>query len=148
MSLGRNNYLPFRSARSPALTHLTRLVYHVSIAQGAYDKVESSGNGPVLADVLSVLAMTSGKPGERETLKFKLKGGEPDVGSWGHEYVRALAGEQSHFENSVVGSDQWRVITRRYHSTLWKRVGAVVRVFACMCVCMHATRRARPHFTE
>lgn len=77
----------------PALTHLPCLVSRLPIAQGAYDKVESSGNGPVLADVLSVLAMTSGKPGERETLKFKIKGGEPDIGSWGHEYVRALAGE-------------------------------------------------------
>jgi len=72
-----------------------------------------------LADVLSVLAMTMGKPEDRESLKFKLSGGkdyeklselrakkkkkkkddekdeeeDDNLGSWGHEYVRSLAGE-------------------------------------------------------
>ncbi|GAX23623.1 26S proteasome regulatory subunit N1 [Fistulifera solaris] len=62
-----------------------------------------------LADVLSVLAMTMGKPEDRESLHFKLAGAkdyEPlaqhgaeyksaadNLGSWGHEYVRSLAGE-------------------------------------------------------
>jgi len=62
-----------------------------------------------LADVLAVLAMTMGKPEERESLKFKLAGGkdydaleargakskhqEDNLGSWGHEFVRSLAGE-------------------------------------------------------
>uniref|UniRef100_A0A7S2EGD7 26S proteasome non-ATPase regulatory subunit 2 homolog n=1 Tax=Trieres chinensis TaxID=1514140 RepID=A0A7S2EGD7_TRICV len=62
-----------------------------------------------LADVLAVLAMTMGKPEERESLKFKLtafkdydqlkkRGEAPKVdddnlGSWGHEFVRSLAGE-------------------------------------------------------
>jgi 26S proteasome regulatory subunit N1 len=46
-----------------------------------------------LADVLSVLAMTMGSPGERETLRFKLQGNKQDLSLWGHEYVRALSGE-------------------------------------------------------
>jgi 26S proteasome regulatory subunit N1 len=62
-----------------------------------------------LADVLSVLAMTMGKPEERESLKYKLLGmkdydtliakgvaskhAEDNLGSWGHEFVRSLAGE-------------------------------------------------------
>jgi 26S proteasome regulatory subunit N1 len=62
-----------------------------------------------LADVLAVLAMTMGKPEERESLKFKLSGGkaydllgsrgvkpkgvDDNLGSWGHEFVRSLAGE-------------------------------------------------------
>jgi 26S proteasome regulatory subunit N1 len=64
-----------------------------------------------LADVLAVLAMTMGKPEDRESLKFKLagakdydmlaaRGAEPktplagdNLGSWGHEFVRSLAGE-------------------------------------------------------
>lgn len=63
-----------------------------------------------LADVLAVLAMTMGKPEERESLKFKLAGGKDyerlaarggakkeaegdNLGSWGHEFVRSLAGE-------------------------------------------------------
>jgi len=46
-----------------------------------------------LADVLSVLAMTMGKEGERESLKYKLVASKEPVGSWGHEYVRHIAGE-------------------------------------------------------
>lgn len=62
-----------------------------------------------LADVLAVLAMTMGKPEDRESLRFKLAGGkfyerlealgaksqhqEDNLGSWGHEFVRSLAGE-------------------------------------------------------
>jgi 26S proteasome regulatory subunit N1 len=62
-----------------------------------------------LADVLAVLAMTLGKPEERESLTFKLaatrdydllasrgvqsKHGQDNLGSWGHEFVRSLAGE-------------------------------------------------------
>lgn len=63
-----------------------------------------------LADVLAVLAMTMSKPAERASLKFKL-GATKDydklrssskkevpapadnLGSWGHEFVRSLAGE-------------------------------------------------------
>ena len=48
-----------------------------------------------LADVLSVLAMTMAVPGTRESLKFKLKGTLTNISSWGHEYVRSLAGEIS-----------------------------------------------------
>jgi 26S proteasome regulatory subunit N1 len=65
-----------------------------------------------LADVLSVLAMTMGKPQARESLSFKLLGmndykillaegkltediedPSANLGSWGHEFVRSLAGE-------------------------------------------------------
>lgn len=46
-----------------------------------------------LADILSVLAMTSAEPGSMETLKFKLASGVKDVASWGHEYSRHLSGE-------------------------------------------------------
>lgn len=76
-----------------------------------------------LADVLSVLAMTMGNHEDRESLKFKLSGmkdydiltknGKVDaltddnLGSWGHEYVRSLAGEIGQEYNSRVlaGSD-------------------------------------------
>jgi 26S proteasome regulatory subunit N1 len=64
-----------------------------------------------LADVLAVLAMTMGNHEERESLKFKLSGmkdystltqrnsssplipTDDNLGSWGHEFVRSLAGE-------------------------------------------------------
>lgn len=47
----------------------------------------------LMADVLSVLAMTMAAPGSRECLKFKLVGTHVNVSSWGHEYVRSLSGE-------------------------------------------------------
>lgn len=47
----------------------------------------------LLADILSVLAMTSAESGSMETLKFKLESGVKDAASWGHEYTRHLAGE-------------------------------------------------------
>ena len=46
----------------------------------------------LLADILSCLAMTAGKE-PNESLKFKLLGHGDDLASWGHEYVRSLAGE-------------------------------------------------------
>ena len=58
-----------------------------------------------LADILSVLAMTMGAPGERESLKFKLSGNTADLASWGGEYVRALTGEVSQEYNSRAVSD-------------------------------------------
>ncbi|KAK9995841.1 hypothetical protein SO802_020527 [Lithocarpus litseifolius] len=48
-----------------------------------------------LADILSVLALTMSAEGERESLKYRLEGSGGDIGSWGHEYVRNLAGETS-----------------------------------------------------
>ncbi|KAL4435475.1 hypothetical protein ABPG77_006237 [Micractinium sp. CCAP 211/92] len=50
-------------------------------------------NREALADVVSVLAMTSSEEGSRETLKYKLQGEVADVAKWGHEYIRHLAGE-------------------------------------------------------
>ncbi|KOO53054.1 26s proteasome non-ATPase regulatory subunit 2, partial [Chrysochromulina tobinii] len=47
----------------------------------------------MLADVLSLLAMTMAEDGVRESLNYKLLGSRDDLGSWGHEYVRHLAGE-------------------------------------------------------
>lgn len=40
-----------------------------------------------------VLAMTMAEPGSRMSLKFKLEGTKGDLGRWGHEYLRSLAGE-------------------------------------------------------
>lgn len=50
-------------------------------------------NRPALADVISVLAMTSSPEGSRDTLHFKFQAGGTDVAQWGHEYTRRLAGE-------------------------------------------------------
>jgi len=77
-----------------------------------------------LADVVAVLAMTMSKPEDRESLKFKLlgakdydalaaKGSQPKnasedgLGSWGHEFVRSLAGEigQEYNQRVIDGAD-------------------------------------------
>jgi len=64
-----------------------------------YDDMMDGDNKKYLADVLSVLAMTMGKEGERESLKYKLQATTESVGSWGHEYVRHLSSEiSSEFE--------------------------------------------------
>lgn len=52
-----------------------------------------SANREALADVISVLAMTSAPAGARETLTYKLLGDAQAVTLWGHEYLRHLAGE-------------------------------------------------------
>jgi 26S proteasome regulatory subunit N1 len=76
-----------------------------------------------LGDVLAVLAMTLGKHDERESLNFKLKGtkdyetlakmgdntaaADNNLGSWGHEFVRSLAGEigQEYNARVIAGAD-------------------------------------------
>eukprot|EP01035_Chromulina_nebulosa_P020341 gene20341-26404_t len=55
-----------------------------------------------LADVLSVLAMTMAESGSRESLTYKLQGSKVDISSWGHEYVRSLAGEISEAYNQRI----------------------------------------------
>nr|GME13348.1 26S proteasome non-ATPase regulatory subunit 2 homolog A-like [Ipomoea batatas] len=58
-----------------------------------YEKMPDSDTKKLLADILSVLALTMSVEGERESLKYRLLGSDDDIGSWGHEYVRNLAGE-------------------------------------------------------
>lgn len=56
---------------------------------------KEQANRRLLADVLSVLAMTLGGEGQRDVLNYRLQGesSAEELGSWGHEYIRALAGE-------------------------------------------------------
>lgn len=69
-------------------------------APGLLARVVSAVGGPdaapagvsdksLLADILSVLAMTYSDSGKRETLGYRLAGGsDEDPGCWGNEYVR------------------------------------------------------------
>ncbi|CAL5391541.1 unnamed protein product [Camellia sinensis] len=66
---------------------------HYGTLKACYDTMADSDLKYLLADVLSVLAMTMSAEGERESLKYRLLGSEGDTVSWGHEYVRNLAGE-------------------------------------------------------
>ncbi|XP_058752979.1 26S proteasome non-ATPase regulatory subunit 2 homolog A-like [Vicia villosa] len=66
---------------------------HYATLKAFYETMAESVSKKYLADILSVLALTMSAEGERESLKYRLFGTEGDIGSWGHEYVRNLAGE-------------------------------------------------------
>ncbi|PSR95340.1 26S proteasome non-ATPase regulatory subunit 2 A like [Actinidia chinensis var. chinensis] len=66
---------------------------HYGTLKEYYELMADSDLKEFLADILSVLAMTMSTEGERESLKYRLLGSEGDIGSWGHGYVRNLAGE-------------------------------------------------------
>ncbi|KAI7749085.1 hypothetical protein M8C21_015576 [Ambrosia artemisiifolia] len=66
---------------------------HYGTLKSYYETMPDSDLKKLLADILSVLALTMSAEGDRESLKYRLLGSEGDIGSWGHEYVRNLAGE-------------------------------------------------------
>lgn len=66
---------------------------HYGALKEFFGTLGESENKTLLADILSVLAMTMSEPDTRESLSFKLAGVVDDLGSWGHEFVRNLAGE-------------------------------------------------------
>ncbi|XP_046404712.1 26S proteasome non-ATPase regulatory subunit 2 [Ischnura elegans] len=64
---------------------------HYDTMKEVYDKIDVSETKKACADIVSVLAMTMSDT--RECLKYRLRGSQGDIGLWGHEYVRHLAGE-------------------------------------------------------
>ncbi|KAF8094330.1 hypothetical protein N665_0365s0017 [Sinapis alba] len=66
---------------------------HYGTLKDCHKKMAESDLKKLLADILSVLALTMSAEGERESLGYRLTGSGGDIGSWGHEYVRNLAGE-------------------------------------------------------
>eukprot|EP00241_Pyramimonas_parkeae_P004255 CAMPEP_0114250514 /NCGR_PEP_ID=MMETSP0058-20121206/14741_1 /TAXON_ID=36894 /ORGANISM="Pyramimonas parkeae, CCMP726" /LENGTH=908 /DNA_ID=CAMNT_0001364181 /DNA_START=49 /DNA_END=2775 /DNA_ORIENTATION=- len=75
---------------------------HYDGLKEVFGRWPSGANKTLLADVISLLAMTMSKPSDEtpESLKYRLLGSAEEIGSWGHEYVRNLAGE--------IGSDYQR----------------------------------------
>jgi 26S proteasome regulatory subunit N1 len=104
---------------------------HYATLKAYYDDLEKttdpSANDGIelrarLAEVMAVLAMTMSKPEDRESLQYKLKAvtdfktlrangvttvEEATLGSWGHEFVRSLAGEigQEYGDRVINGAD-------------------------------------------
>ena len=76
-------------------------------------------NKVLYADVLSVVGMVASEPGARDCLKYKLIGNRTELGVWGHEYVRHLAGEIS----------EVHAASHRFALRLWGG-----RVIALQCV--------------
>mmetsp|Transcript_43009 Transcript_43009/g.71701 ORF Transcript_43009/g.71701 Transcript_43009/m.71701 type:complete len:897 (+) Transcript_43009:349-3039(+) len=67
---------------------------HYETLKKVYE-TSTGANKVLLADVISLLAMTMAKSDTEipESLKYRLVGSSEDIGSFGHEYVRNLAGE-------------------------------------------------------
>lgn len=64
---------------------------HYGTMKDIYEKIADVEIKETCADIVSVLAMTMGEG--RECLKYRLLSDLTNIGEWGHEYVRHLAGE-------------------------------------------------------
>ncbi|KAJ8299161.1 hypothetical protein KUTeg_023221 [Tegillarca granosa] len=64
---------------------------HYETLKEVYEKIKEAETKRFCADIISVLGMTISDG--RESLKFRLIGSKEAIGSWGHEYVRHLAGQ-------------------------------------------------------
>ncbi|GAB6029032.1 26S proteasome non-ATPase regulatory subunit 2 [Chamberlinius hualienensis] len=64
---------------------------HYEILKTIYEKIVDVDTKRFCADIVSILAMTMN--GKQECLKYRILGSREEIGSWGHEYVRHLAGE-------------------------------------------------------
>eukprot|EP00004_Rigifila_ramosa_P008783 TRINITY_DN2013_c0_g1_i2.p1 TRINITY_DN2013_c0_g1~~TRINITY_DN2013_c0_g1_i2.p1 ORF type:complete len:792 (+),score=204.02 TRINITY_DN2013_c0_g1_i2:2-2377(+) len=88
----RDQLLTSASSMTSVPKPLKFLRPHYAALKAAFDQVDSS-NRAALADILSVLAMTTAPEDSLESLKLKLQGNRSDLAPWGHEYVRNLCGE-------------------------------------------------------
>lgn len=66
---------------------------HYSTLTEHYAKMPASDLKRFFADVLSILSTTMQKEGSRQALKYRLEGTKEGLTSWGHEYIRNIAGE-------------------------------------------------------
>ncbi|XP_033638428.1 26S proteasome non-ATPase regulatory subunit 2-like [Asterias rubens] len=64
---------------------------HYGTIKEVYEKMKRTENKTFCADIISVLGMTMSD--NRDCLNYRLLGSKEDIGTWGHEYVRHLAGE-------------------------------------------------------
>ncbi|KAG1678341.1 26S proteasome non-ATPase regulatory subunit 2 [Nymphon striatum] len=64
---------------------------HYKDLQAVHEKIKNPEVKAFCADIISILAMTISEG--RDCLKYRLIGSVEEIGSWGHEYVRHLAGE-------------------------------------------------------
>lgn len=101
-------YLPaleqLRSQIRSATTSMTSvpkplkfLRVHYDTLKNIYESMPNEETQRFVADIISILAMTMplDKYDVGEALRYRLKGSREEIGSWGHEYVRHIAGEIS-----------------------------------------------------
>ena len=63
---------------------------HLQTLKDAYAKYAEGENKKLLADIISLLAMTNATHEEGtmpESLKFRMLGSKEDIGNWGHEVL-------------------------------------------------------------
>uniref|UniRef100_A0A673KM16 RPN1 N-terminal domain-containing protein n=1 Tax=Sinocyclocheilus rhinocerous TaxID=307959 RepID=A0A673KM16_9TELE len=77
--------------RGPGAGERKKKNRRLRLSLNSRDSLSLSVSQQFCADVVSVLAMTMSS--ERECLKYRLLGSQEELASWGHEYVRHLAGE-------------------------------------------------------
>eukprot|EP00357_Protocruzia_adherens_P000401 CAMPEP_0114986264 /NCGR_PEP_ID=MMETSP0216-20121206/8329_1 /TAXON_ID=223996 /ORGANISM="Protocruzia adherens, Strain Boccale" /LENGTH=896 /DNA_ID=CAMNT_0002348679 /DNA_START=38 /DNA_END=2728 /DNA_ORIENTATION=+ len=66
---------------------------HYGTIKSYYEGLKDREFKKQLADLLSVLAITSTDAQEFESLNFILEGHPEEITKWGHEYIRSLSGE-------------------------------------------------------
>jgi 26S proteasome regulatory subunit N1 len=66
---------------------------HYETLKKFHEQMKDDETKAMLADVISVLAMTSNKTESRDCLNYKLKGTSEALSIWGHEYLRHLSME-------------------------------------------------------
>ncbi len=86
---------------------------HYETLKSLYDKMPSTETKHLLADIVSILAMTINTESPKsngESLKYRLMGsGFESIGSWGHEYVRHISGEISaEFQSTTVPTGEYK----------------------------------------
>lgn len=70
------------------------LLAHKDTLRARFEELPAGPTKLQLADIVSVLASTTADlEGERAALKYKLMGNRDNLDTWGHEYLRHIAGE-------------------------------------------------------
>jgi len=64
---------------------------HYDTIKGVHEKIKDAETKRFCSDIISVMGMTMSEG--RDSLHYRLTGSKEEIGSWGHEYVRHLAGQ-------------------------------------------------------
>ncbi|KAL5006869.1 hypothetical protein ScPMuIL_015675 [Solemya velum] len=83
---------------------------HYETLKEVYEKIKDKETKRFCADIVSVLGMTLSD--SRDSLKYRQLGSKEELGSWGHEYVRHLAGQLSQEWQEITEDDKDAVQAR------------------------------------
>lgn len=84
---------------------------HYDTLKSIYDTMPTDQTKRFAADIVSILSMTM--PPEQlepcESLDYRLKGSNEEIGSWGHEYVRHISGEVAQKWQTITDDEKLKV---------------------------------------